>query len=109
MKKIAYIFTKQHTGELMEDSILLPVALGQHGVEVIAMYFVEDGVYHLVKGGRSSKNLKIAMTEQNVKIFGCKISIKNRNLHNVIIEGIQDGDFKDFYDLALKADHIVSF
>ena len=109
MKTIAYIFTKQHTGELMEDSLLLPIALGKHGTKVIAMYFVEDGVYHLVKGGRSSKNLKISMNEQNIKIFGCNISIKNRNLQNVIIDGIEGGDFKDFYKIALEADHIISF
>jgi len=109
MKKIAYIFTKQHTGELLEDSILLPIALGQHGVEVVAMYFVEDGVYHLVKGGRSSKNLKIAATEQKVNVFGCKMSIKNRNLQNVIIDGVTIGDFSEFYQIALAADHIISF
>lgn len=109
MKKIAYIFTKQHTGELMEDSILLPIALGQHGVEVIAMYFVEDGVYHLVKGGRSSKNVRIAISEQNIKVFGCKNSIRNRNLKNVIIDGVLKGNFRDFYKIALEADHIVSF
>ena len=109
MKKIAYIFTKQHTGELMEDSLLLPIALGQHGAEVIAIYFIEDGVYHLVKGGRSSKNLKIAMSEQNVKIFACDISIKNRNLQNIIIDGVHKGDFKDFYEIVLGVDHIVSF
>jgi sulfur relay (sulfurtransferase) DsrF/TusC family protein len=109
MKKVAYIFTKQHTGELLEDSILLPIVTGTHGVEVVAIYFVEDGVYHLVKAGRSSKNLKIALSEQNVKIFGCKISIKSRNLQNVIIDGVQLGEFQDFYKLALEADHIVSF
>ena len=109
MKKIAYIFTKQHTGELMEDSILLPIALGQHGAKVIAMYFVEDGVYHLVKGGRSSKNLKISISEHDVKVFGCNISIKNRNLQNVIIDGVNVGDLKDFYQMALEADHIISF
>ena len=109
MKKIAYIITKQHTGELMEESLLLPIALGQHGADVVSIYFVEDGVYHLVKGGRSSKNLKIAINEQKVKVFGCKKSIKNRNLQNVIIEGIQEGEFKDFYHEALEVDHIISF
>ncbi|MFX0136705.1 MAG: DsrE family protein [Candidatus Hodarchaeota archaeon] len=109
MKKIAYVFTKQHTGELMEDSLLLPIALGQHGAKVVAMYFIEDGVYQLMKGGRSSKNLKTAINEKDVKVFGCKISIKNRNLQNVIIDGVHIGEFNDFFQIALEADHIISF
>ncbi|MBD3288477.1 hypothetical protein GF337_06695, partial [candidate division KSB1 bacterium] len=97
MKKAAYIFTKQHTGELLEDSILRPLATGSHEPKVIALYFVEDGVYHLVKGGRSSKNLKLAVKDQHVKVFGCKLSIKNRNLQNVIVDGVKIGKFNDFY------------
>ena len=54
MKKVAYIFTKQHTGELMEDSLLSPIASGEHGANVIAMYFTEDGVYHGLMGARQT-------------------------------------------------------
>ncbi len=108
MKKISYIITKQHTGELVEDLILIPVSQGQHGAEVAAMYFVEDGVYHLVKGGRSAKHIKTAIQDRNLKVFGCKSSIKNRNLRNLIIDGIQDGDFNEFFKIALDTDHIIS-
>ena len=109
MKKAAYIFTKQDTGELLEDSILQPIAAGSHEAQVVALFFVEDGVYHLVKGGRSSKKLKLAVKDHNVKVFGCKLSIKNRNLQNVIVEGVQIAKFNDFYSIALEADHIISF
>jgi len=109
MKKVAYIFSRQHTGELIEDSIFLSIAAGEHDVEVVSMYFVEDGVYQLVKGGRSSKNLKTINGKHHVKIFACKLSIKNRNLQNIIIDGVQIGDFRDFFKTALEADHILSF
>lgn len=109
MKKAAYIFTKQHTGELLEDSILQPIAKGTHAAQVVALWFVEDGVYHLVKGGRSSKNLKLAVQNFNVKVFGCKLSIKNRNIQNMIVDGVQIGKFDDFYSIALESDHIISF
>lgn len=109
MKKVAYIFTRHQTGELIEDSLIVPIASGQHGAQVIAMYFVEDGVYHLAKGGRSSKNLKITMSKQKVKVIGCEISIKNRKLQNFLIEGVHIGNFNDFYKVALDADHILSF
>ena len=107
MKKIAYIITRQHTGEFIEDNLLVPISLGQHNAAVVALYFVEDGVYHLVKGGRSAKQVKLAISERNIKVFGCKLSIKNRNLRNLIIDGIEDGTFSDFYGLALEADHIL--
>jgi len=109
MKKLAYIVTKQHTGEFMEDSVLLPLSQGNHVGEVVAIYFVEDGIYHLVKGARSSKNIKVAQENGKLKIIGCKTSIKNRNLQNVIIDGIEQGNFNDFFKYATEADYIISF
>jgi len=109
MKRLAYIITKQHTGEFMEDSFLLPLSLGEHVAEVVVIYFVEDGVYHLVKGARSSKNIKIALDNSKLTIIACKTSIKNRNLQNVIIEGVEQGNFNDFFKYAADADHIISF
>lgn len=109
MIKLAYIVTKQHTGEFLEDSVLLPLSRGEQIGEVVAIYFVEDGVYHLVKGARSSKNIKIAQANGKLKIIACKASIKNRNLQNILIDGVEQGDIKDFFAYAIEADHIISF
>ncbi|MBD3289225.1 hypothetical protein GF337_10510 [candidate division KSB1 bacterium] len=51
----------------------------------------------------------MAVKDQHVKVFGCKLSIKNRNLQNVIVDGVKIGKFNDFYSIALEADHIICF
>lgn len=109
MKNIAYIITQESSAELIEESIFLPIVKGEHGAQVTAFYFVGDGVYQLVKGSRNAKNIKLAMTMENISIYACETSIKNRKLQNIIIEGIKLGTLKDFYNATENVDHIISF
>lgn len=109
MKNIAYIITKESTTELFEENLLIPILKGKHGVQVAAFYFVGDGVYHLVKGSRNAKNIQLLMSTEKIPIYVCENSIKNRKLQNIIIDGVNIGTLKDFYDAVSDVDHIISF
>jgi sulfur transfer complex TusBCD TusB component (DsrH family) len=109
MKSIAYIITRESTAELIEENLFTPILQGKHGVQVAAFYFVGDGVYHLIKGSRTAKSMKLAMSREKIPIYACEISIKNRKLQNIIIDGVNKGTLKDFYDTASNVDHIISF
>ena len=109
MKQVAYIFTRESTAELLEENIITPLMNEQHGAKVIAMFFVGDGVYHLVKGARIAKNIKSMISTEQVDVYACAISIKNRELQNILIDGVTTGSLKDFYDATSNADHIISF
>ena len=109
MKSVAYIITRENISELLEDNILSPILEGDHGVEVVAFYFVGDGVFHLIKGTRNAKNFKALLKKSQTEIFACEISIKNRKLQNVVIDQARLGTLKDFYLAASNVDHIVSF
>jgi len=109
MKTIAYIITKESTSELIEDSLFAPMARGEYGGKVRGIFFVGDGVYHLVKGSRTTKNIKMITEKEGTEIYACKISVKNRKLQNIIVNGVIVSSLKDFYEAMPDVDHIISF
>jgi len=109
MKKIAYIISGRSSNELLEENLFAPLQKDELQTKASILFFVADGVYHLMKGSRSSKALRTIMERDKSKIFGCEISIKNRKLQNVIIEGVILGNLNDFYNAAKDEDHIISF
>jgi len=108
MKSIAYIISSERISELIDENLLAPILKGEHGAKVVAFYFVGDGVYHLVKGSRNAKSIKLAMAKEEISIYACKTSIKSRKIQNIIIDNVNLGTLKDFYDVAFDADYIVS-
>jgi len=109
MKKIAYIISGRSSNELLNDNLFAPLEKDELRTKASILFFVADGVYHLMKGSRSSKALRTIMERDKSKIIGCEISIKNRKLQNFIIEGVVLGNLNNFYDAAKDADHIISF
>lgn len=108
MKNIAYIVSGRSSTELLEDNIFTPLEKGELGVNAPVFFFVADGIYHLMKGARSSKTIKTMIARHKSKIIGCEISVKNRKLQNVLIEGVVVGSLKDFYEAAKNVDHVIS-
>lgn len=109
MKSVAFIITRQDISELIEDDIFIPIIRGEATIKAIAFYFVGEGVYHLIKGSRHSKNIKAIIELKETAILASESSIRSRKLQNVLIEGLQMGTLKDFYQQAAEADHIISF
>ena len=108
MKKIAYIISKNGSGEFIQESILASIAEGAHTGEVIALYFTEEGVFHLMKGSRRAKEIGIAMETQGVKVFASKQSVKERRLQNIVIPGVELSGYSSFFEVAQNADHLIS-
>jgi sulfur transfer complex TusBCD TusB component (DsrH family) len=108
MKKVAYIISKNGSGEFIQESILGSIAEGTHGGKIIALYFTEEGIYHLVKGSRRAKEIGIAIESRDVRVIASKQSIKDRKLQNMIIPGIELGSYEQFFDIAQQADHVIS-
>ena len=109
MKSVAYIITRQNISEVIEDNILAPIINGESGLKTVALYFVGEGVYHLIKGNRNAKNIKSIIKMGPTKFFACETSIKNRKLQNLVIDGIVMGTMEDFFVAAANVEHIISF
>ena len=109
MKTIAFIITRENVSELIEDNILAPVLEGDSGVKTVAIYFVGDGVYHLLKGSRDAKNIKTIIKMGQTDILACENSIKNRKLQHIVIDDVKMVSMKEFLNTTMNVDHIISF
>lgn len=109
MIKVAYIITRENILELLEDNILIPIVRGEQEIKVAALYFVGDGVYHLLKGSRNAKNIKSIIKMEQTTVYACESSIKGRRLQNLIIDGLKYGTLRDFYNAVSGVDYIISF
>lgn len=108
MKKVAYLITRSGTQELIGGCLLNTVSTGRQGVQVVAMHFAEDGVYHLVKGTKNAAKVTRAMAEQGVKVLACECSVGNRGLEKKLIEGVEIGHLAEFFAAAAEADHVIA-
>ncbi|MDZ7261234.1 MAG: DsrE family protein [candidate division KSB1 bacterium] len=109
MKSVAYIITQKWPDELVQECLLPSIAQGTHGAKVVAMYFAEDGVYHLLKANPDARKIIMAIEDEDIKIIVSKQSVRQRKLDHLLLEGVTQGDFSDFYQAAQDADHIISF
>ncbi|MFZ5515944.1 MAG: DsrE family protein [Candidatus Zhuqueibacterota bacterium] len=109
MKKIAYIVSKDSTAELLEESILAPLLSKEQAWPVKGVFFIGDGVYHLVKGSRTAKIIFSLLDNDDVEIYACRMSLKNRKLLNIISKKVKAVSLNDFYKMMSDVDHIISF
>lgn len=108
MKKVAYLITRSGTQELIGGCLLNTTSTGRQGVQVVALHFCEDGVFHLVKGSKNAAKVARAMAEQGVKVIACECSVGNRGLEEMLIEGVEIGHLADFFAAAEEADHVIA-
>lgn len=101
--KIAFFITRNATNELL-GCITSTVGSGKH--ETVALHFCEDGVYHLVKGSKMADRVE-RFIQSGIKVIACECSVKNRNLQDMLIDGVKIGHIDDFLD-ACEGAQILS-
>lgn len=101
--KVAFFITRNPTHELL-GCITSMVATHRH--ETVAIHFAEDGVYHLVNGTEMASRIQ-KFIEAGIKITACECSVKNRNIENLLINGVKIGHIGDFLD-ACEGAQIIS-
>jgi len=109
MKKIAYIISREDEGEIIEQGFLIPFTKGSQNIRIVALYFVGEGVYHLIKGNRISKIIDKVIADKKCSVAVCRESVQSRLLKNLISNTIQSATLEDFYKLAESADHIICY
>jgi len=109
MKKIAYIVSKESSAEILEEAILAPLLNKEQVWSVKGLFFIGDGVYHLVKGSRTANAIYSLMDNSDLGVYACEISLKNRKLLNIISKNVNAVSLNDFYKLMSEVDHMISF
>jgi hypothetical protein len=112
--KVAYVFTTSgHTASYKLGKMILPqLEDGNHGVEVVGMFFFDDNVYVLREGDPVGERLGRVAREQGTLLMLCDQCAIERGLAEGepldarpigTVEGVQVGCFPDLY-AALAGD-----
>lgn len=119
--KIAYVFANSgHTVSYKLGKMILPqLEDGDHGVEVVGMFFFDDNTYALRAGDPIGERLAKVAAEQNILLMLCDQCALERGLAEGkpreatprdTVEGVRIGCFPDLYRALGPAlpDHIIT-
>ena len=106
--KVAYIFsTSGHTASYKLGKMILPqLEDGDHGVEVVGMFFFDDNTYILRKGDPVGERLAKVAADQGMLLMLCDQCAIERGLAEGgprqakpvgTVAGVQVGCFPDLY------------
>lgn len=106
--KVAYVFsTSGHTASYKLGKMILPqLEDGDHGVEVVGMFFFDDNTYLLRQGDPLGERLAKVAAERSILLMLCDQCALERGLASGepraarpagTVAGVQVGCFPDLY------------
>ena len=112
--KVAYVFsTSGHTASYKLGRMILPqLEQGNHGVEVVGMFFFDDNTFVLREGDPLGERLAAVAREQRILLMLCDQCALERGLATGeigdmrptgTVEGVQVGCFPDLYKALAPA------
>ena len=119
--KVAYVFsTSGHTASSKLGKMILPqLEAGNHGVEVVGMFFFDDNTYLLRKGDLLGERLATVAGERGMLLMLCDQCAHERGLAEAsdggyrpvgVLEGVTVGCFPDLYGALAgnPPDHVIT-
>jgi sulfur relay (sulfurtransferase) complex TusBCD TusD component (DsrE family) len=119
--KIAYVFvTSGHTASYKLGKMILPqLEAGNHGVDVVGMFFFDDNNYVLRQGDPIGERLSKVAQESGMLLMMCDQCALERGLATGepgdceptgTVAGVTVGCFPDLYGALSQAppDHVIS-
>jgi len=123
--KVAYVFATDMASTFKLATMILPqLEAGEHGADVVGMFFFDDNVYTLRKGDPVGERLARIAAEKNILLMICDQCALRRNLaegelHQCgkgevtpkdVVEGVQAGCFPQLYAALApaKPDQVIT-
>jgi hypothetical protein len=119
--KVAYVFsTSGHTASYKLGKMILPqLEEGNHGVDVVGMFFFDDNNYVLRKGDPLGERLSKVAQQNGMLLMMCDQCALERQLATGepgdceptgTVEGVSVGCFPDLYGALAQAppDHVIT-
>ena len=92
---IAYVFATDMSATYKLGTMILPqLEAGNHGVNVVGMFFFDDNLYCLREGDEVGERLAEVAAEQNILLMVCDQCAVRRNLAEGTFEQCGSGDVK---------------
>lgn len=108
--KVAYVISSDNSRQILRDMIVPQMEEGNHGAEVVGMFFVFDNTYLLLEDTDLGSRLQKLHEEKDMVILACDQCVLEREIHDKIIPGAAIGCFPVLYGSleSLDLDQIIT-
>lgn len=94
--KVAYVFSTNNSQYILKNMIVPQLMAGNHGFEVVGMFFFLDNTYMLRKGDEIGEALSMISKKTGMLVMGCDQCVAERKLTE-LADGIQIGCFPQLH------------
>lgn len=97
--KVAYVLSSHNSRQILRDMILPQLESGNHGAEVLGMFFIFDNTYLLLKDTDLADRLERMKEEKDLLLLACDQCIVEREIEDKLIKGADIGCFPVLYGI----------
>lgn len=96
--KVAYIFTTSRVHEILSNMIVPQMEKGNHGVDIVGMFFFGDNTFLLQKGNHIGEKLEKLKKKNSMLLMACDKCAIERKIQDNLVDGARIGCFPDLYN-----------
>jgi len=100
--KVVYVFESANSAMLLDRMIIPQLGKGDHGAEVVGMFFLADTVFFFVPENPLGEALTLLASKLGFFIVCCDFCCEQRKIRGRLYPGVQEGCFPDLYRLAAE-------
>lgn len=94
---VAYIFSSTNAHKILDKMIIPQLEQGNHGAEVLGMFFFMDNTLFLSKGNPVGEKLSKINNKTGMIIMGCDQCTIERGIEGNLVDGATIGCFPNLY------------
>lgn len=99
--KVAYIFSTTNAHYILSNMIVPQLEKGEHGFDVVGMFFFVDNTFMLAKGNDVGERLSRISKETGMLLMACDKCALDRRITDDLVDHASLGCFPDLHE-ALK-------
>ncbi|MGB9716734.1 MAG: sulfur reduction protein DsrE [Thermodesulfovibrionales bacterium] len=95
--KVAYIFSTCNAHYFLSNMIIPQLEQGNHGAEVVGMFFFLDNTFLLVRGNDVGERLSNIAKVKGMLLMACDRCVIERKISDSLVDGAVMGCFPDLF------------
>ena len=109
--KVAYVISSHNARTILRDMVIPQLEAGNHGAEVVGMFFVFDNTFLLLKNTDIGERLQKLHDETGMILLACDQCTFERQIENVLVPGATIGCFPVLYGAlgSVGVDQVITF
>lgn len=108
--KVAYVISSENSRTILSDMIIPQLEAGNHGAEVVGMFFVFDNTFLLLENTDIGDRLEKLHKETGMILLACDQCAIERQIEDKLVQGASIGCFPVLYGAlsSVELDQVIT-